>query len=246
MAVKVETLSTIRPMSVEVKFFASYREKTGKSQIDVSIDHTMTVRELKAYLVGIYPQLKTLLPIGVASINLEFAMDDDLILDGAEVAFFPPVSGGSGNHTLILVNEDPISADKIISLLTQSTTGAVGVFTGIVRGETQGGPFPLTSWLEYEAYIPMAEVKLKQIADEMRERWPQLESVALVQRIGRIEPGEPSVIVGCAASHRNMGVFDAAHYGIDRIKEVVPVWKKEVSPNGDEWVEGDYHPGKGD
>ena len=80
----------------------------------------------------------------------------------------------------------------------------------------------------------------------MRVRWPQLESVALVQRIGRIEPGEPSVIVGCAASHRNMGVFDAAHYGIDRIKEVVPVWKKEVSPNGDEWVEGDYHPGKGD
>jgi MoaE-MoaD fusion protein len=115
-----------------------------------------------------------------------------------------------------------------------------------VRGETNHGDFPLTSWLEYEAYQPMAEAKLEQIAGEIRERWPEIESIALIQRVGRIDPGVPSVVIACSAAHRNSGIFEAAHYGIDRVKEIVPVWKKEVSPNGEIWVEGEYHPNKGD
>jgi MoaE-MoaD fusion protein len=233
-------------MKISVKFFASYREKTGQALIHLSLERTVTIRELKEHLVGLFPALNPLFQNAVASINLNFAMDDEMVGDGAEVAFFPPVSGGSDSLTIIRVNEDPISVDEITDLLTQTTTGAVCAFTGVVRGETQNGHFPQTSWLEYEAYVPMAEAKLTQIAAEMRERWPKLEGVALIQRVGRINPGTASVLVECTASHRNLGIFDAAHYGIDRIKEIVPIWKKEVSPNGEVWVEGDYHPKKGD
>ena len=233
-------------MKISVKFFASYREKTGQTLILLSFERSLTIRELKEHLVGMYPSLNPLFNNAVAAINLNFAMDDEVVGEGAEVGFFPPVSGGSGQLTLLRVNENAISVDEINTLLTQTTTGAVCVFTGVVRGETENSHFPQTSWLEYEAYIPMAEAKMAQIAGEMRERWPKIESVALVQRVGRINPGTASVLVGVAASHRNLGIFDAAHYGIDRIKEIVPVWKKEVSPGGEVWVEGDYHPGKGD
>ena len=233
-------------MKISVRFFASYREKTGQSLINLTLDRAMNIGELKAHLVELFPALWPLIDNAVASINLNFAMDDEVFQDGDVVGFFPPVSGGSSPLTIIAVNEEPISTDEITAKLTLGTTGAVCAVTGLVRAETETGHFSQTSWLEYEAYIPMAEAKLFQIANEMRERWPKLEGVALLQRVGRINPGTASVLVACAASHRNLGIFDAAHYGIDRIKEIVPIWKKEVSPAGQVWVEGNYHPGKGD
>jgi molybdopterin synthase catalytic subunit len=99
-----------------------------------------------------------------------------------------------------------------------------------------------TSYLEYEAYQPMAEATMRQIADEIRSRWPSVEGIVLVQRIGRLDPGTTTTAIACAAAHRNTGVFEAARYGIDRLKEIVPVWKKEVGPRGQEWVEGEHHP----
>jgi molybdopterin synthase catalytic subunit len=87
---------------------------------------------------------------------------------------------------------------------------------------------------------------LRQVADEMRGRWPSVEGIALVQRIGRLEPGTPTIIVACSAAHRDSGVFEAARYGIDRVKEIVPVWKKEIGPGGESWVEGHYQPGPED
>ncbi len=80
------------------------------------------------------------------------------------------------------------------------------------------------------------------LADEMRARWPSLEGIAVVQRVGRLDPGTPTVLIACSAPHRDMGVFEAARYGIDRLKQIVPVWKKEVGSAGAVWVEGDYHP----
>ena len=85
----------------------------------------------------------------------------------------------------------------------------------------------------------MAEAKMNQIAQEMRQRWPAVEGIAIVQRIGRLEPGTPTVVVGCTAAHRDSGVFEAARYGIDRLKQIVPIWKKEVGPDGSAWVEGE-------
>jgi molybdopterin synthase catalytic subunit len=88
----------------------------------------------------------------------------------------------------------------------------------------------------------MAEAKMRQVADEIRQRWPSVEGIAIVQRIGILYPGTPTVLIACTAAHRDTGVFEAARYGIDRLKEIVPVWKKEVGPHGETWVEGDYFP----
>jgi len=92
----------------------------------------------------------------------------------------------------------------------------------------------------------MAETKMKQVAEEIRRRWPSIEGIAIVQRIGRLYPKTPTVLIACTAAHRDTGVFEAARYGIDRLKEIVPIWKKEVGPNGEFWVEGDYIPGAQD
>ena len=116
----------------------------------------------------------------------------------------------------------------------------------MVRGVTSRGNAHDTVYIEYEAYKPMAESKMKQVADEIRERWPTIEGIAVVQRIGRLTPRTPTVLIAVTAAHRDTGVFDAARYGIDRLKEIVPVWKKEVSPNGEEWIEGDYIPKPGE
>jgi molybdopterin synthase catalytic subunit len=116
------------------------------------------------------------------------------------------------------------------------------VFTGMVRGETLRGSAHSTAALEYEAYRPMAEAKMRQVAEEIRERWPSVEGIALVQRVGRLDPGTFTVLIACTAAHRDTGVFEAARYGIDRLKQIVPVWKKEIGPGGEVWVEGDYTP----
>ena len=86
----------------------------------------------------------------------------------------------------------------------------------------------------------MAEEKMGQVAQEIRSRWPSVEGIAIVQRIGELLPGMPSTLIACSAAHRDMGVFEAARYGIDRLKDIVPIWKKEVQPFGEAWVEGEY------
>jgi molybdopterin synthase catalytic subunit len=112
----------------------------------------------------------------------------------------------------------------------------------MVRGLTSRENPHETIYLEYEAYRPMAEAKMQQVADEIRSRWSSVEGIAIIQRIGRLEPGTPTVLIACTAAHRDTGVFEAARYGIDRLKEIVPVWKKEVGPQGQSWVEGAYYP----
>jgi molybdopterin synthase catalytic subunit len=85
-----------------------------------------------------------------------------------------------------------------------------------------------------------------QICTEIRSKWKEVEGIAMVQRVGYLLPGKVSVIVACAASHRDSGVFEATRYGIDRLKEIVPIWKKEVSTDREEWVEGEYFPKRGE
>jgi MoaE-MoaD fusion protein len=147
---------------------------------------------------------------------------------------------------VIEITYDAIDLNQILNRITSKTTGAACIFTGMVRGRTRRNLPHDTAYLEYEAYIPMAQGKMQQIADEIIARWPEVEGIVLVQRIGKLEPGAPSVVVACSASHRDEGIFEAARYGIDRLKEIVPVWKKEVSPEGEYWVEGDYLPTRED
>ena len=144
--------------------------------------------------------------------------------------------------TIYSITESEIDLNDLLAQITLSSTGAAAIFTGMVRGETKRGDFHDTAYLEYEAYVPMAEAKMKQVADEIRAKWPVIEGIAIVQRIGKLYPKTPTVLIACTAAHRNTGVFEAARYGIDRLKEIVPVWKKEVGPDGEQWVEGGYYP----
>lgn len=148
--------------------------------------------------------------------------------------------------TIYSITEDEIDLDGLLAAITLDSTGAAAIFTGMVRGVTRRDDPHETVYLEYESYIPMAEAKMKQVADEIRAKWTTVEGIAIVQRIGRLYPRTPTVLIACTAAHRDTGVFEAARYGIDRLKEIVPVWKKEVGPNGEEWVEGEYIPKSGE
>jgi molybdopterin synthase catalytic subunit len=148
--------------------------------------------------------------------------------------------------TILAITEDVLDLDELVNRITLPTSGAACLFTGMVRGVTRRGDAHDTLYLEYEAYKPMAEAKLRQVADEIRQRWPLVEGIAIVQRIGRLDPGTPTVLIACTAAHRDTGVFEAARYGIDRLKEIVPIWKKEVGFQGEIWVEGEYRPNRTD
>ena len=148
--------------------------------------------------------------------------------------------------TIFSITEDEIDLNDLLAKITLPSTGAAAIFTGMVRGETRRGEAHDTEFLEYEAYIPMAEAKMKQVADEIRLKWPVVEGIAIVQRVGKLYPKTPTVLIACTAAHRDTGVFDAARYGIDRLKEIVPIWKKEVSPDGEFWAEGEYFPKPGE
>jgi len=152
----------------------------------------------------------------------------------------------SNYPTIFSITESELDLDALLDAITLPSTGAAAIFTGMVRGVTSRGDAHETVYLEYEAYKPMAESKMKQVADEIRERWPTIEGIAILQRIGRLYPRTPTVLIAVTAAHRDTGVFEAARYGIDRLKEIVPVWKKEVSPNGEEWIEGEYIPKAGE
>jgi len=149
--------------------------------------------------------------------------------------------------TIFSITEDELDLNALLAQITLPSTGAACFFSGMVRGEThKAGQPPRTEYLEYEAYTPMAEAKMQQVAQEIRERWPTVEGIAIVQRVGRLYPLTPTVLIACTAPHRDTGVFEAARYGIDRLKEIVPIWKKEVSPEGETWVEGAYRPKPGE
>jgi molybdopterin synthase catalytic subunit len=148
--------------------------------------------------------------------------------------------------TIFSITEDNLDIDAVLMSITLPSTGAAAIFTGMVRGVTARGEPHNTQYLEYEAYKPMAEEKMAQVTGEIREKWPTIQGIAIIQRIGRLTPGTPTIVVACTAPHRDTGVFEAARYGIDRLKEIIPIWKKEVGENGEEWIEGKYIPRPGE
>ena len=234
----------------KVLFFANLREKTGVRETTIEFQSGVSILDIKALLLEKYPNLKTSMETIIVAMNHEFAFDENLVSDGAEIAIFPPVSGGATIvekfPTIIAIVDQKIDINQILDQIIPITTGAACIFSGIVRGETTRKLPHQTVELNYEAYLEMAELKMKQISDEIRTRWSDIEGIALVQRTGKLTPGMISVIIACTSSHRDSGIFDAAQYGIDRLKEIVPIWKKEVSQAGEVWIEGDYFPHRGE
>lgn len=233
---------------VRVLFFATFRERTGAKEVTLVIPDSAQVRHLKDQLCKQFPSLALTIDSAVVAVNRNFAFDHDQIPLGAEVAIFPPVSGGSeaGFPQYLAIIEGELDLNSLLDRITLPSTGAACIFSGMVRAETGRGAPHQTEYLEYEEYQPMAQEKLAQVANEIRERWPEVEGIAIVQRVGRLLPGTPTVAIACSSAHRDQGIFEAARYGIDRLKEIVPIWKKEVGPGGEEWVEGPYFPGRND
>jgi molybdopterin synthase catalytic subunit len=233
---------------ITVRYFATLKDLAGISLETVDLEAGSTVEGLKVMLAQRHERLGQALPTALVAVNREFAFPEDQIQDGDEVALFPPVSGGSDvpPATIVQVTEDIIDLDRILQEITLPTTGASCMFSGMVRAITQRDQQRHTDHLEYEAYREMAEEKMVQVAHEMRDQWPQVEGIAIVQRIGFLAPGTPTVVIACTAGHRDSGVFEAARYGIDRLKQIVPIWKKEVGPDGEVWIEGSYLPDAGD
>jgi len=229
-----------------ILLFATLRDRAGAGRVEIELEENACVKDLKITLARLFPALAGYLPNVLVAVNQAYAFDDDLIPAEAEVALFPPVSGGSDLPIYVKILEGPINLDELVAKITLPTTGAICMFTGVVRGCTRRGEAHQTNELLYEAYAPMAEAKMMQVADEIRSQWSSVEGIVIIQRVGRLEPGTPTVLIACSAAHRDTGAFEAARYGIDRLKEIVPVWKKEISPDGETWVEGDYHPQKGD
>lgn len=216
-------------MKVKVKLFALYREKAGTGELWLELPEGAVVQDALNALGNLFPDLEELLGRAFFALNKRYVHLQDPIKEGDELAVFPPVSGGVKKFE---ITRSPLSVDEVMARVVVPSIGGVVLFVGTVRNENLGRR---VQYLEYEAYPEMAEQVLAQIGSEIRERWPQVEDVAIVHRIGRLEVGETSVIIAVVGAHRQ-GLFDAASYAIERIKEIAPIWKKEVWEDGEEWL----------
>jgi molybdopterin synthase catalytic subunit len=132
-----------------------------------------------------------------------------------------------------------LTAEPFVRHVRRDDAGAVALFLGVVRDNSHGRR---VLYLEYDAYPEMAKKKLREVADEARARWP-ITQVAIGHRTGRLEIGETSMVVAVSSGHRH-DAFAACQHIVDRIKEVVPIWKKEVWEGGEAWIEGEPVAGK--
>ncbi len=232
-------------MQVRILLFATLKDLAGSNRLTLTLPlESATVTDVRHELISRHPIMKAHVEAAIAAVNEEYAFPQDAVREGDEVAFFPPVSGGSSDFPEVFqLAPEPVSTDELVASITIPATGAVCVFSGMVRGETtKQGDVQQTQNLEYEAYEPMALAKMRQVAAEIRDQWPLVQGIAIVQRVGKLEVGQNTILIACSSGHRDQGCFEAARYGIDRLKEIVPVWKKEVRPDGQSWVEGHYMP----
>jgi molybdopterin synthase catalytic subunit len=191
-----------------------------------------------------FPQLRELSASIVLAHNQRFADPATALTEGDEVAFLPPVSGGSGCFTHEIADpaghffgltRDPIDPRALCARVLRGEDGGIVTFEGVARNNTKGRA---TRYLEYECYEAMAIQTMADIGREIASTHA-VGRVAMVHRLGRIEIGEASVVVIAAAPHRRPA-FDAALEGINRLKKLVPVWKKEYFVDGEVWVDGEW------
>lgn len=193
-----------------------------------------------------FPALAPLSGSLLLSRNQEFATREDALTDGDEIAFLPPVSGGTGgtltredidpaSENYVAITHNEIDAKRIQSRILRGEDGAVVEFHGVTRNNTRGRQ---TRYLDYECYEPLALKEMARLAREIAAEKP-IGRIAIVHRLGRLLIGETSVVIAVTSPHRRIA-FEAALEAIDRLKKTVPIWKKEYFADGEVWVEGDW------
>ncbi len=228
-------------MRVRVLFFGVLKDVVGRAEESLDIEPDTTLSSLFDSYAQRFATLRDRRSSILFARNREFAKADTILCENDEVAFLPPVSGGSGTPcdntpgNIFAIVRDPIDSQALAKAIQRPEDGAVVIFEGVVRNNTKGRS---TAYLEYHAYRELALKQMTRIGEEIAARSP-ITRLAIVHRLGRLEIGEASVAVIASAPHRR-AAFQAALEGIDRLKREVPIWKKEVFSDGAEWVEGEW------
>ena len=225
-------------MRVTLRHFALIRETIGLKTEEREFAAGETIGELYDRLAADHPRLAPLKRSVMMMANEAYVPADYPLGDGDEIAYIPPVSGGSDdNGRLFRITEDELDPRETERAVADPGAGAIVTFTGVVRDNGRGRP---VSALDYEAYAPAAEKMLAQVSDEIDTKWG-LNRVAIIHRVGLLPVGEASVVISVSSPHRE-AAFEAALYAIERLKEIVPIWKKEHYEDGAVWIgsEADY------
>lgn len=222
-------------MTLEVLFFATYREQVGQKTVELELPDGATVRDAAAALGADYPTLE--LKGALAARNEVYATPDETLQEGDTLAFFPPVAGGSNESSdtadWFFVTEDVLDLPAGVARASDPSFGAVSSFLGTVRSPNRGQN---VSYIDYQGYETMIVTQMKRAAAELREQF-ELGRIVFGHRLGKLGPGEASIIIVISSAHRKPALL-ATHRAIDRLKELLPVWKLEATPEGQSWVEG--------
>ncbi len=227
-------------MRIEVLFFGQLKDIVGRSSDQSELPEGARMETLFARLASEHPRLRAMAGSIAMARNQEFVALDEPLADGDEVAFMPPVSGGSGwiEHAedasgFYAITLEPLDPRALVESLQTGDDGAVITFEGVTRNNTKGRS---TLYLDYECYAPMALAKMREIGRDLLEKHG-IRALGFIHRVGRLEIKEASVIIVVCSAHRQ-AAYDASLEAINRLKKLVPIWKKETFADGEVWVEG--------
>ena len=230
---------------VKVLFFGQLKDIAGRSEDSLEVPEGSRLEAVFEHYSERFPAMRKLAPSIVFARNLMFSKPDERLEAGDEIAFLPPVSGGCGRYSheiaddatgnFVALTRQAIDTRQIKDRLLRGEDGAVVDFEGVVRNNTKGRE---TKFLDYECYEAMAVKMMAQISSEIAASHA-IGRIAMVHRLGRMEIGEASVAIVVTAPHRRPA-FEAALEGINRLKKLVPIWKKEHFADGEVWVEGEW------
>lgn len=220
-------------MHIKLRFFASLRERLGRSEDSCEVPEGATVRTVWETLKQEQPTLIEVERSLAFAVAQEYVDGDHPLRDNDELAFIPPVSGGvlTDNRLSCRITQEPIRLDELTAFVADPGAGAMATFVGTTRDTNEGRQVVR---LEYECYPGMAEKEMEKIGQEVLERWP-VKKVAMLHRLGRVDIGEASVAIAVSSGHRH-AAFEACHYAINQLKETVPIWKKELYEGGEVWI----------
>ncbi|NIK76909.1 molybdopterin synthase catalytic subunit [Paenibacillus castaneae] len=221
-----------------IQLFAGLPERLGLPVLNIKSEFEhLTVMQLKEVIAAQYPDHSGIIHISFIARNHAYAAEETLLHAADELALLPPVSGGEETSSATdkqrnryVITAETINADEVLAKVIIPEHGAAIAFVGTTREWTNG---QRTVSLEYEAYAPMAIATMQQIGDEIAQRW-QGASCAISHRIGVVGLAETSVVIAVSSPHRD-ACYEASRYAIERLKQIVPIWKKEIWEDGSEW-----------